>query len=81
MLAPDRIRRVARSFKKQTTIGVDQLAFSDVAAAPEKALQELSGIFCQAVRTMSLPTCTLINVMATLGKGRRLTMHRRGLDH
>ena len=64
----ERIRKVAGQFKKNTAIGVDQVAFVDVADAPDQALAELAEIFREAARTMSLPTYSLISAMTTLGK-------------
>ena len=69
LLSPERITAVAKkTFKKNTAIGADQMAFRDIANSPLEAIITLSELLIMIAMTQALPIQTLINIMSMLGK-------------
>ncbi len=66
--APEAIRSACNSFRRDTAIGVDPVTFTSIASLPDVALRSLGDLLREAVANLSLPSCTLLNVLNLLGK-------------
>ncbi len=64
----DFLKRLAESFSRNTAIGADAQAFTDIAMASEEALTELAEIMVQVIKAVAWPLQSLMVVMGLLGK-------------
>jgi len=62
------MRKVSSAAKKRTGIGVDELAFTELAHASDEALDELGGIMKDCVRSLALPVQCLLTQLSLIAK-------------
>ena len=65
---PEKLRSVARSFRKGTSIGADAIAFQDVIEASDESLEELCRLMRVVVDELAVPLQVLLTVVGLLGK-------------
>ncbi len=64
----ERARQAAKSFKKNTTIGIDGQEFDAIVRASEHSREHLAAICRKAVETLAWPLHVLLVIMSLLGK-------------
>ncbi len=65
---PKVIRAACSTFRKGTSIGCDDLAFTVIAQLPDEALVVLGAIIREVVAHAAVPPSALVNVLSLLGK-------------
>ena len=75
----EEVRKAAKKFKKNTSIGVDNRTFVQIACMPDPVLEDLGKTLWKAKIKMVVPHQTYLNILASLPN--KNWRHEDGGDH